>query len=222
MNRSLRLLPIRILGSVFLWVGAIRADVITAELTLNSQPGDFIGMGQSFDFHYTNPPDLVSALAFAPSLTDPPSDIVIELLLRDSNGVPISPFAILSFESTPSHFLTVGNYPDAQAAPDDTHPGLSVGFAGRGCDSRGSFTINEIGSTHDPFGALVLTSFDVSFTQFCNADSIGPPFTTTAALTGRFTLSSGPPSSTVPEPSSSALFGSSLLSLAVASRRLRS
>jgi hypothetical protein len=178
---------------------------------LQSEPGDFIGLGLSYHF---NANDVVSPLAFvgADRTGDGRADFVNFSITGDiSGGACNDPqelcFMFLTFGTNQlGTNLTPGFYDQAQRAPfaDPGHPGLDIGLNGRGCNtSTGNFTIN--GAAFD--SALRVLRFDASFEQHCEG---GDP-----ALFGSFTYDASP----VPEPASLFLFASALAGLGGAAWR---
>jgi hypothetical protein len=136
-----------------------------AELTLQSDPGDSIGQGHSFDITYTPQNSslfnaqvqrrvggLPASLFFIMGTVTSGADNTFVTLTfgTDQLGIPIQP----------------GTYTNAQraafAAPG--HPGLDVSFQNRGCNTvTGSFTINEV-TFSDP---NTIATFSASFEQHC-------------------------------------------------------
>lgn len=172
---------------------AARADF--ARLTLDSEPRDYIGLGNRFDITYdTNRGDTISAqirrrlsdtspaelLWVLNRLSTPENEFALVFFGTDALGIPIEP----------------GVYPEARRA--DFAPlgfaGLDVSFQNRGSNQVfGSFTIKEVTFTPD---LLQILTFDAEFLQ--RSESPAAP-----ALRGRFpfnTQTTDPP--TVPEPSS--------------------
>jgi len=138
-----------------------RAEFV--HLTLQSQPGDFIGQGGNYDLTYT-PGDLF----FFVSLSNPmgpnmlPSEI--HFTLGDPTATP-NTFSTLAFGTNQLGIpLQPGFYPNAQREPfaQPGHPGLDVTFQNRGSNTlTGNFTITDI--TLGP--SNVLQSFSASFEQ---------------------------------------------------------
>jgi len=146
------------------------AQAQTTSLSLNSQPGDFIGQGQS--------------------LTVSATDGVFTPMRNFANGVSISFFGsqpgdfwFLDFAAPGNAPLTVGVYEGATRFPFQatTSPGLSVSGQGRGCNTlTGRFEVLEI--SFDTAGAI--TSFAADFEQHCEG--------ATAALFGSIRINAGP------------------------------
>lgn len=128
-----------------------RAHAQVTSLTLNSDPGDFIGLGQSL------------------FLT--PADGTFDATTNFDSGVSVSFFGpthfwFLDFSAAGNVPLTVGTYTGATRFPFQAfgENGLSVGGDGRGCNTlTGSFTVVEIN-----YGANGgVDSFDALFEQHC-------------------------------------------------------
>ena len=184
---------------ILLVVPSAWADPI-AMLTMQSQPGDYIGQGQSYNLTYTGS-DIVAQVI--QTVAGSPAEI--DFILWPTTN----PFALLYFGTnqlgTP---LEVGSYTDAQraafAAPG--HAGLDVSFDHRGSNTlTGSFDITQLvigpGNT--------IQTFQVNFIQ--HSEGFAP------ALSGTFTYyANGIP---VSEPSSLAFIGTGLLGLMAAFRK---
>lgn len=121
-------------------------------LTLNSDPGDFVGQGQ-FTF-----------------LT--PADGSFSAQQNFDQGVSVSFFGqpgifwFLDFAAPNNQLLTVGTYTGAARFPfqSSSQPGLSVAGDGRGCNTlTGNFQVLEVS-----YGAgTTINSFDATFEQHC-------------------------------------------------------
>jgi hypothetical protein len=190
---------------VFAASGQARADPI-AHLTLQSEAGDFVGQGGSFDLTYT-PANSDFFLASVVPLSPAPS--FVDFLLGTVTGGPDDTFVALSFSTTALNIaLAPGLYSDAERAlfASPGHPGLDVAFQGRGCNSlTGSFTVDE--ATFSPDGSTINT-FSAAFEQHCEGAS--------AALIGTFTFDAG---SSIPEPGVAALVAVALTALSRRGRR---
>ena len=158
-----------------------------AHLTLQSQPGEFIGLGQNYDLTYT----LGNSSILAVIRRTLPSGEPAELFFTLSGGQNI-PFSRLFFGTDAVGIpIQPGVYPNAQRADfsQPGHPGLDVSLENRGCNTLvGSFTISQVS-----FGAdNSIQSFAANFEQHCESQI--------PALFGTFTYAA------VPEPSALCLF----------------
>lgn len=162
-----------------------------ARLTLQSQPGDLIGHGGSFDITYPeNPRDDPIVVGLYTIINGFPGDVTF--LLTSSKGSSAISVGTRGLGIP----LTPGTYLNAQldplAAPG--HPALSVSFQGIGCDTiTGNFSIKDVAFS-DP---NTLSSFAFSFEQHC--EGVAP------ALFGTFTYSAS--GTLVPEPAGYSLLG---------------
>jgi hypothetical protein len=151
----------------------------TTSLTMNSQPGDYIGQGQNYDLTLAN---TVFTLAADRS--------GIEAFLTTGSDVPWT----VDIVAPAGQALADGTYLHAAEYPGNGNsPGLSVYGDSRGCNSiTGSFKIKQIA-----FSAAdgSLRNFDGTFTQYCDND--------TGALTGELKYDAEPV--TGPPPGVSAL-----------------
>jgi hypothetical protein len=180
-----------------------RADIV--HLTLQSQPGDFIGQGKNFDLTYPQPGDTFFFVNIGSTL---PSGAPTNVGFILGRVTPDNTFATLAFGTNQLGApLTPGTfYDNAQREPfaQPGHPGLEVSFQNRGCNTlTGNFTVNDLTYTTDPVtGALKLLTFDATFEQHCEGL---PP-----ALFGRIQFNEP---EVVPEPSTLVLFGAGSLGL---------
>jgi len=132
-------------------VFAATANAQVTSLSLNSDPGDFIGGGQSL------------------FLT--PADGTFSATTNFDSGVSVSLFGpvhfwFLDFSAAGNVPLTLGTYTGATRFPFQAfnENGLSVDGDGRGCNTlTGSFTVLEI--VYGPNGSV--SSFDATFEQHC-------------------------------------------------------
>ena len=176
-----------------------RAQV--THLTLQSQPGDFIGGGQNYDITYTPANSTSFFYRVVRTLpTGEPAELDFVL-----GGNPTLPFSTVTFGTDQLGIpMQPGFYADAQradfAAPG--HPGLDVTFDSWGSNTlTGNFTVTDF--AYSP--ALGIESFAASFEQ--HSDGATP------ALSGTFTFQA------VPEPSTVSLLA--LCSVGVVGLRLR-
>ncbi|MBD2260104.1 hypothetical protein [Pseudanabaena sp. FACHB-2040] len=167
-----------------------RADF--ARLMLDSEPGDYIGSGNTFDITYdTNLGDSISA-EIRRSLSDgSPAEL---LWVLDRSSTPENEFALVFFGTDALGIpIQPGFYPEARRA-DFAPPGfagLDISFQNRGSNQVfGSFTINEV--TFTPDRSQILT-FDAEFLQRSESP-------TAPALRGRFQFNTQ--TAAVSEPSS--------------------
>jgi len=169
----------------------------TARLQLQSQPGDFIGQGGTFDITYQSPTDSIST-QIRRSLPAGPAEL---LWVLDSPAAG-NQFATLFFGTDALGIpIQPGTYPNAQRADFASagHPGLDVSFQNRGSNTlTGSFTINYV--TFTP-GSGGIETFRATFEQHSEG--------ATPALLGTFTYA-------VPEPASIGLI---LVGVALLMRR---
>jgi len=180
---------------MFLLICAVTAPVLAtaspiAHLTLQSQPGDWIGQGGTFDLFYQAPPDLISA-QIRRSLADGSPAELLFVLDSPADG---DQFALLFFGTDQLGIpIQPGDYPNAQradfAAPG--HAGLDVSFQHRGSNTlTGSFRILDVTFFFDPFGGWRVATFLAEFEQ--HSEDAAP------ALFGRFQYDASGVS--VPEP----------------------
>jgi hypothetical protein len=143
---------------------AVQLDALirpgTTGLTMNSQPGDYIGQGQSYKFTTAN-----AVFRFFAS----PSGLEQDLTASDGQWWTVDMYP------GSGDVLAVGYYPNATRYPfNGSGNGLSVYGDGRGCNTlTGSFRVKQA-----VFSAVdnSLQNFDATFTQHCEGG--------TPALTG--------------------------------------
>jgi hypothetical protein len=134
-----------------IWASTAQAQVTS--LTLNSDPGDYIGLGQFLFFT--------------------PGDGTFSAYQNYDQGVSLSfntptydHFWYLDFAAANNQPLTVGTYTGATRFPfqASNEPGLAIYGDGRGCNNdNGSFTVLEVS-----YGANnTINSFDAIFEQHC-------------------------------------------------------
>lgn len=174
---------------------AARADF--AHLTLQSQSGDFIGQGGTFDIVYPSneilaqirrtlpagPAELLFALGH---VTPSPNTFALAFFGTDMLGIPIQPGV----------YGLPGNTAQRADFAQPGHAGLDISFQNRGCNTlTGNFTVTDVSFFQDGNGNLQIGSFDASFEQHCEG--------ATPALFGTLTFQS----SAVPEPTAWAMLG---------------
>ncbi len=147
------------------------------------QTGLFIEGGQDnvsggVDHLYTQE-DFDAATLFIPALHDFNFDgdvDTVSIQFHQDNSVIYSKFYHLRFSTkaldTP---FAEGEYLDVMRTPfeEPGHPGMSIGVNGSGCNTLGgSFTVDEF-SIDSSSGSPELSSFSVSFEQFCELGPVG-------------------------------------------------
>lgn len=171
-----------------------------AHLTLQSQPGDYIGSGFNYDLTYTPGPNATFSAGVDPKFGQGLPDQIGFFFVP-----PNDPGKRVALDFGTNHLgvpLQAGTYTDAQrnafAAPG--HPGLDVSFGGRGSNTlTGNFTISDISLSPDAtaFNGWRVDAFDATFEQ--HSGGAAP------ALFGQFSYrASGAP---VPEASTTVSFG---------------
>lgn len=168
-----------------------------AHLTLQSQPGDFIGQGGTFDIFYTPAPGQFFSAQVRRTIGSPPAPAELLFVMGSSSGPMGNTFALLFFGTDQLGIaIQPGFYPNAERADfaSPGHPGLDVSFQNRGCNTlTGNFTV-----TNATFGAgNAIETFGATFEQHCEGAA--------PALFGTFTYSA----QGIPEPSAWALMLSS-------------
>jgi hypothetical protein len=163
-----------------------------ATLTLQSQPGDFIGQGENFDITYpiNGGPLSATGLIFVRGLP-----AVLEFGMGSANGLT-NTFAILFFGTNQLIPMQPGTYDDAVRPTFGFpgHPALDIEFQNRGCNTdTGSFVVTD--ATFFPDNTI--SSFSASFEQHCEG--------ATPALFGTFTYNAN--ATEVPEPAAYSLVG---------------
>jgi hypothetical protein len=192
-----------------------------AHLTLQSQPGDFIGQGGNFDISYSSAlganisPQIRRTLAGSPAellfvVDDAPSPPANTLGLlffgTDQLGIPIQPGTY----GLPGNTAQRADF----AAPG--HAGLDVSFQNRGSNTlTGNFTISDVTFYQDAVNTTHIGTFSASFEQHSEG--------ATPALFGTFTFNDSrrPNQSSVPEPSAAVLLGTVVSTCAMFAIRRR-
>jgi hypothetical protein len=200
-------------------VPRLRAD--TAELVLSSQPGDFIGAGQTKDIIYTPSNSNFFSASVSDVIAGLPSYLSFAMgTVTSSNAT--NTFSTLAFATNqlgiafqPGVYGLPGN--TAQRAPfaSPGHAGLDVTFQNRGSNTlTGNFTVSSVQFFKDTSNNFQLGELDVTFEQ--HSEGARP------ALFGHFTyLATGFNLPTVPDNGGSMLLlGLGVAALFVVSRRI--
>jgi hypothetical protein len=200
------------------------AHAQSARLTLQSQPGDYIGQGQNFDFTYTPANTTAVGDFFRADILTSQNVAGQPAYVRFVFGSPFSNnFTTLDFATDQLGIpLAVGTYLDAQRASfaDPGHPGLDVTFRNRGSNTLiGSFTITDVAFSGTGLNTTI-DRFAATFEQHSEGDP--------AALFGTFNYLSANATATVPaavsEPSewlAMGMAGTSVMGLMIRARRRR-
>lgn len=207
---SNRIIGVFLSSLVFVMVGTASALPI-AHLHLESDPGDFVGDGQTFDKVYdTSQGDSATSGVWVPRSPEDRSGIQVYL----DDGLPgVDHFAVISLGTSKLGVpLAPGVYLDAQAwsfeAPG--HPGLDVSFQHRDpYQLTGQFTIYEMTFSPD---RTALLSLVVEFEQHVFGE---PP-----ALRGRLAYNAAGLTA-IPEPTELLLIGFGLAGIACSKKKSR-
>jgi hypothetical protein len=186
--------PLVLLTGLIVPFTATAARAAFARLTLDSEPRDYIGLGNRFDITYdTNRGDTISAQIRRRLSDNSPTELDWGL---DRWSTPENEYASVYFGTDALGIpIRAGVYPEARRAAFAPlgFAGLDVAFQNRGSNQVfGSFTINEVTFTPD---LLQILTFDAEFLQ--RSESPSAP-----ALRGRFQFNAqttAPPTG-VPEP----------------------
>ena len=192
------------LATSVLLFGVSAFAIPVAHLQLQSQPGDWIGQGGTYDVFYNKPGDLVAAYITRRLANGEPAGVGFSLDTSAGDR-----YAVLAFGTDQLGIaIQPGSYSDAERAAfaSPGHPGLDVSFQYRGSNTlTGAFTITEVTFTADLQSILSLVG---SFEQ--HSEGASP------ALFGQFEYRAA---GIVPEPGTGAMTGVGL-ALLVARRRL--
>jgi hypothetical protein len=183
MKRSL-LLPVAILITLALVNGASGQF---AQLTLQSQPGDFIGQGQTVNITYT-PSNSALFVARVVAFTANGKPDFVDFVLGNPGANPDT-FATLDFSTAglgiaivPGTYGLSGNTAQRADFAEPGHAGLDVSFQGRGSNTlTGNFTVTDATFFLDASNTVEIGSFGASFEQ--HSEGAVP------ALFGTFTVS---------------------------------
>jgi hypothetical protein len=174
-----------VLTAALLCFGATQAYGSIATLSLRSEPGDWIGGGQTLDLLYdTEQSSSISAQIRRSLPSGEPAELLF--VLDDAVFGPSDSYALLFFGTDQLGIpFQSGFYPDAERADFASlgAPGLDVSFQHRGSNTlTGEFTVHEVSFLNPAPGDYQINELSVSFEQH----SGGHP----AALYGDFTYSS--------------------------------
>ena len=185
-----------VLTAALLCLGATQAYGSIATLSLRSEPGDYIGAGQTIDLFYdTEQGSRISARISRSLPSGEPA--YLGFTLDDAVFGPSDSYAGLTFGTDQLGIpFQSGFYPDAERAPFASlgAPGLDVSFQHRGSNTlTGEFTVHEVSFLNPAPGDYQINELSVSFEQHSEGRS--------AALYGDFTYSSNPvPPDVIPAP----------------------
>ena len=185
-----------------------------AELSLQSQPGDQVGQGQTKDLIYTPTNSQFFSAQILPFLNVGGQPAFLRFLMGTSTGdLTTNTSSSLDFATNQLNIpMQSGHFADAERASfaSPGHPGLDVSFQSSGCNTvTGNFTVNTVSFFRDSNNEQQIGSFDANFEQHCDG--------ATPALFGRFVYQVA----SVPEPSSWFLVGSCLTVLTAVAWRQR-
>jgi hypothetical protein len=136
---------------------AALSSTSAALLSFDSDPGDFVGGGQSQNFTFTSS-------QFEVTLNGSQS------VLTFNRPLLVSPPVSLRLEAPAGLQLTPGYYPNSHRFASGGLPGLNFGYDHRGCnDSTGRFLIAE--AVYGPGGTV--QRFHARFEQYCSGQSAG-------------------------------------------------
>jgi len=167
------------------------SGVPSAHLTLQSQPGDLIGGGQTVDIVYTPSNSLFFSASIVGFTANGEPDFV-DFELGDPTASP-NTFATLDFSTAglgipilPGTYGLPGNTAQRASFAELGHAGLDVTFQNNGSNTlTGNFTVTDATFFLDANNTIQIGSFGVSFEQ--HSDGADP------ALFGTFTYNSGVP-----------------------------
>jgi hypothetical protein len=206
-----------VVATVFLVCFSGKAIAQFARLTLQSEPGDYIGQGGIFDITYTPQNSYYFSPQIRRTLGGSPAELLF-VLGSVTSGVD-NTFALLFFGTDQLGIpIQPGFYSNAERADfaSPGHPGLDVSFQNRGLNTlTGQFTIDSVTFAPDasaPSGVRIET-FGARFEQRAQANA--------PKLSGTFTYNaSSTPTQSVPEPGNLAgLTGLAMLGKAKLTKR---
>ena len=192
-------------GSFFVVVVAATANAQMARFQFTSEPGEWIGQGQSGDIVYTSSSPSFYSLLQRWGSTGP------DLLTFGgmNTTATVDSLSIQLSTHRMGRPLEVGVYAGAERAvfAGAGRPGLDVAFQGRGSNTlTGSFEILDIAYRSTAFEEWTLDRLHVTFIQYSGGDS--------RAMRGSFTYEA------VPEPATCAALGLGLFALGKRRRKL--
>ncbi len=183
-----------LLMSVLIALAFVSADASQfAQLMLQSQPGDFVGQGQTVDIIYT-PSNSPFFLADIVDFTANGQPDFVHFAVGNPAASP-NTFATLDFSTAglgipilPGTYGLPGNTAQRASFAEPGHAGLDVTFQNRGSNTlTGNFTITDVTFFLDANNTLEIGSFAASFEQ--HSEGAVP------ALFGTFTYQSSVPDS---------------------------
>jgi len=198
-------------------VSNIAFSMPIAHLYLDSEQGDYIGQGRTFDITYTpeNSDHFFTQSHLINIATNKPTYLTF-ILGTVTSGFD-NTYAILQFGTNQLDIpMQTGDYLDAERAPFASlgHPGLDISFQNRGCNRlTGNYSVSKAvfsDKAQDATGSEIET-FAVSFEQHCEG--------AVPALFGEFYYDAFGRAQGVPESSVFALVSIGFLSLLFSSRR---
>src|SRR5262249_46056873 len=137
---------------------------------LQSQPGDFVGQGQTFNFTYTPLNSTFFSAQILNGLNVAGQPAFLRLAFGTVTGSNLTnTFTTLDFATNQLNTpFQPGTYTNAQRASFATagHPGLDVSFQNRESNTlTGQFTVNSVSFFKDASNAVQIGTLDVNFEQ---------------------------------------------------------